>query len=134
MKKVFKFIIISLFSLFAFIMLLSLVMVSCSKEDNTTVEFVGYDLGENNTIVIFCNFTNNSDEDKSFNDYFDVLVSQNGIKCEKSGMGVNTSEKVAQGETVSVTLSYKLENDISDVKLTIKKNNTTKLSETFSIN
>lgn len=96
--------------------------------DNCTVRYLDYEVLENavdeKCIAIYYEFTNNSDENKTFMISFNDKAYQNGIELDSSIFHVNeesknSSREIQPGTTVTVVSGFVL-SDMSEVTLEIE--------------
>ena len=84
-----------------------------------TVEFIEYkieeDLSGNQCLVLYFDFTNNSNDSQSFTYNFIVKAFQDGVEMDNTYIHVNdetknSSKEIKSGMTIRVAKNYKLEN------------------------
>ena len=84
-----------------------------------TVEFVEYkieeDMAGNSCLVLYFDFTNNSEDSEAFNYNFIVKAFQDGIEMDYTYIHVNdetenASKEIKSGMSVRVAENYKIEN------------------------
>lgn len=96
---------------------------------NMTVEYVKHELIENlageTCLAVYYEFTNNSDENKTFAYSFDDKVFQNGVELDTSWFHVNDESKnsgreIQPGTTVTVVSGFVLNESRDNVTLQIE--------------
>lgn len=75
-------------------------------------------------LVVYYEFTNNSDENKTFDYSFDDTCFQNGVEVEHSWWHVNDESKnsgkeIKTGTTITVASSFVLGESLDDIELEI---------------
>lgn len=95
---------------------------------NMTVKYLNHqiqtDSANQECLVVYYEFTNNSDENQTFDYCFDDKVFQNGVELESSYFHVNEESKnsgkeIKPGVTITVASSFVLTEDRSNVELEV---------------
>ena len=73
-------------------------------------------------LVVYFEFTNNADQNKSFDNVLDVLAFQDGVELKESDFQVNDETRdrsvaIQPGTTITVASAYTLRNNLSEITL-----------------
>lgn len=97
--------------------------------ENMHVKYVSHEFGQNmadeQTLIVYFEFTNNSSENKSFAYSFSAKAFQNGVELDSSLMFSNDTCKnrdneIQPGTTITVGKDFVIGEDRSDVSLQIE--------------
>ncbi len=97
--------------------------------DDMSVKYLKHEIAKNSIdqtcLVVYYEFTNNSNSNEAFYTNFTSKVYQNGVELESTIFNINDetdndTKEIMPGATVTIALPYKIGNDRSEVTLQVK--------------